>query len=54
MIDVVVERNPSDISISVKDSGIGIEADKLDMVFDMFAQVDPDQKNRSGGGLGSD
>ena len=52
MIDVVVERNPSDISISVKDSGIGIEADKLDMVFDMFAQVDPDQKNRSGGGLG--
>jgi PAS domain S-box-containing protein len=48
-LDVI--RRPGDVIISVRDTGIGIAADQLDMVFGMFSQVDP-RVERSRGGLG--
>ncbi|GGD70407.1 hypothetical protein GCM10010985_26120 [Caballeronia grimmiae] len=41
--------NEEEIVLSVVDSGIGIEPDKLSAIFSMFAQIDPDNH---GGGLG--
>ena len=52
MVDVVVKRKGEEVSIVVKDNGIGIAAEKISSVFDMFTQVDPHQKTESGGGLG--
>jgi signal transduction histidine kinase/ActR/RegA family two-component response regulator len=48
-LDVI--RRPGNVIISVRDTGIGIAADQLDMVFGMFSQVDP-RVERSRGGLG--
>jgi PAS domain S-box-containing protein len=45
------ERQGSDVAVSVKDSGIGIPADKLSSIFEMFTQVDRSLE-RSQGGLG--
>ena len=45
------ERRGSDVFVSVKDTGIGIPAEKLERIFDMFAQVDPTLEG-SHGGLG--
>jgi len=39
------------VSMTVRDNGIGIPAQSLDRIFDMFAQIDG-QSSRSGGGLG--
>jgi signal transduction histidine kinase len=57
-VRILVERigdagAPSRIRIAVQDTGIGIPADKLDMVFDKFTQVDSSARRRYGGtGLG--
>ncbi|MBP6311780.1 MAG: PAS domain S-box protein [Flavobacteriales bacterium] len=51
-ISVVVEHRANDVLIRVKDNGIGIAPEHINNVFDMFAQVDMQQKSRSGGGLG--
>ena len=41
------------VEISVKDNGIGIEASKLDMIFDRFKQVDKSlSRNAEGTGIG--
>jgi signal transduction histidine kinase/CheY-like chemotaxis protein len=45
------ERQGSDVEARIKDSGIGIPADKLEHVFDLFAQVDRSLE-RTHGGLG--
>jgi PAS domain S-box-containing protein len=50
-IDVTCFREGQYAAIKVKDSGIGIPADQLDRVFDMFSQVRSHQ-SRSEGGLG--
>ena len=50
-IRFAAERQGSDVVASVKDSGIGIPADKLCMIFGLFAQVDQSLE-RSHGGLG--
>lgn len=48
---LTVERQGSDVVVSVKDTGIGIPANKLTSIFDMFSQVDRSLE-RSQGGLG--
>jgi two-component system, sensor histidine kinase ChiS len=53
-IDVAVEIPEADIvEIRVKDSGIGIEKDRLPYVFDRFYQADPtNTRNYEGTGIG--
>lgn len=50
-IRVAVERQGSDVVVAVEDNGVGIRADMLNKVFDMFAQVDRSLE-KSQGGLG--
>jgi len=48
---LTAERSGSEVAVTVKDTGTGIPADKLESIFDMFAQVDRPLE-RSQGGLG--
>ena len=48
---LAVERQGSDVLVSVKDDGIGIAAEMLPRIFEMFSQVTP-ALERSQGGLG--
>jgi PAS domain S-box-containing protein len=50
-VEVSVERQGSDVVVQVKDSGLGIPADQLTNIFEMFTQVDRTLE-RSQGGLG--
>jgi CheY-like chemotaxis protein len=50
-IELSAQRHGSSAVISVKDSGIGIPAEMLERIFDMFIQVDGSVE-RSHGGLG--
>jgi len=50
-IRLAAERQGSDVIVSVRDNGIGIAAEHLPRVFDMFSQVAP-ALERSQGGLG--
>jgi signal transduction histidine kinase len=50
-IGLTARREGGDVVVSVKDSGLGIPADKLGSIFDMFTQVDA-SRERAQGGLG--
>jgi PAS domain S-box-containing protein len=50
-ISIVANRQDADVVVSVKDSGIGIQPDKLETIFEMFQQVDKTLE-RTRGGLG--
>ncbi|MEX2308934.1 MAG: PAS domain S-box protein [Pirellulales bacterium] len=50
-IDLNAEQHGGSVVISVKDRGIGIPAEMIDRIFDMFIQVDG-SLDRSHGGLG--
>jgi two-component system CheB/CheR fusion protein len=50
-IELVVEREKSEAVLRVRDSGIGIAAEMLPRIWDLFMQVDP-QSSRSRVGLG--
>jgi CheY-like chemotaxis protein len=50
-IRLTAERQGSDVIVSIKDSGIGIAAEMLPCVFDIFSQANP-ALVRSQGGLG--
>jgi len=53
--EILVYINDKDefVEISVKDNGIGIEADQLDLIFDRFKQVDKSlSRNAEGTGIG--
>ncbi len=50
-IQLKVERQDSDAVVTVKDPGIGIAADQLSRIFEMFTQVDSSLE-KSHGGLG--
>jgi signal transduction histidine kinase/ActR/RegA family two-component response regulator len=53
VIRVAVARDGDAVEVSVTDSGIGIPADKLEEVFEMFAQLEPAvERSKSGLGLG--
>jgi hypothetical protein len=48
---LTARREGSGVVVSVRDDGVGIPADMLDKVFEMFMQVDP-SPGRAHGGLG--
>jgi len=48
---LTAERRDAEVIVTVRDTGIGIPAEALPPIFDMFAQVDRSTE-RSGGGLG--
>jgi two-component system, chemotaxis family, CheB/CheR fusion protein len=50
-IRVAARREDGGVTVSVRDSGIGIPAEMLPRVFEMFAQIDS-ARGRSQGGLG--
>ncbi len=50
-IHMSVERQDADAVVTVKDSGIGIAADQMPRIFDMFTQID-ESLEKSHGGLG--
>jgi signal transduction histidine kinase len=50
---VTVSLMEDSIKVSVKDTGVGIPPDKLDLIFDRFAQVDKTlSRNYEGSGIG--
>jgi PAS domain S-box-containing protein len=52
-IALTVEREGGHVAIRVRDTGIGISAENLPRVFDMFAQVDTSlERSRDGLGIG--
>jgi signal transduction histidine kinase len=51
VVEVVGRAEGGDVVLSVRDTGVGIEADLLPRVFDLFAQG-PQTAERSRGGLG--
>lgn len=53
LINVDIYDNDNTILISVKDNGIGIPEDKLNLIFDRFVQVDSSlQRENEGSGIG--
>jgi CheY-like chemotaxis protein len=52
-IELTAERQGSDVVVSVRDTGIGIPADMLGRIFEMFTQVDRSlEKGYTGLGIG--
>jgi two-component system, chemotaxis family, CheB/CheR fusion protein len=51
-ISLELERDGSFAVIHVKDSGTGIDPQMQARVFDMFTQIDQEQRSQRGGGLG--
>ncbi|HWT71500.1 MAG TPA: ATP-binding protein [Oxalicibacterium sp.] len=50
---LAVEAEDDTVSICVSDTGIGIKAEKLQEIFEMFTQVRPERDNQDGGlGIG--
>jgi signal transduction histidine kinase/CheY-like chemotaxis protein len=50
-IDVAVDQSAEEVRVSVRDNGIGISADALERIFDLFSQL-PGGHERAQGGLG--
>jgi len=50
-IELTASKESGDVVVSIKDTGIGIDAERLESVFEMFSQVET-ALSRSRGGLG--
>jgi len=50
-ISLVAERSNGEVTIRVRDSGVGIEPEMLPRIFDLFTQIE-DRRSRAQGGLG--
>ncbi len=50
-ISLIAERSENDVAVTVRDNGLGIPAESLPKVFEMFTQVDRNRA-RAQGGLG--
>jgi CheY-like chemotaxis protein len=51
-IRLTAERDGGEIVVKVQDSGIGIPADMLSKIFEMFTQVDSAERSQGGLGIG--
>jgi PAS domain S-box-containing protein len=51
-VTLTLERNGSDALIRIRDTGIGIDADTLSRVFELFVQADASPERRDGLGIG--
>lgn len=51
-LEAQMDKDPGFVRFSVEDTGEGIEPEYLDKIFDKYFQVDKNQKDRSGSGLG--
>ncbi|MEG2778662.1 MAG: HAMP domain-containing sensor histidine kinase, partial [Aurantimicrobium sp.] len=52
-IDIAVDSNATAVAISVRDHGVGMDAEQLEQVFSRFWRADPSRKRTLGGtGLG--
>jgi len=52
-IGVTVAHQPNEVVISVSDTGVGLAAEDLPRIFDLFAQVNPSRDHTQGGlGIG--
>ena len=53
VIELIVTRTDNQVSVRIKDNGLGIPADKLDDIFSMFMQVEAHSTHTKGGlGIG--
>jgi len=53
LIELVAEATNGKVRVSVRDNGIGVPADALESIFDMFSQVDRSLEHSTGGlGIG--
>lgn len=50
-IDIILRENNKNITIKIKDNGIGIDEDKLNMIFERFYRID-DSRNTKTNGIG--
>jgi PAS domain S-box-containing protein len=51
-IDLVVRREDRDLQVSIRDTGVGIAADMLPRIFELFTQVSPALERSAGLGIG--
>ncbi|TVP98034.1 MAG: sensor histidine kinase [Balneolaceae bacterium] len=51
-VSIISTQNGKDIVIEIIDTGVGISADDIPLVFDRFYQVDKSRSNNTGAGLG--
>lgn len=50
-IDIILTENNKNITIKIKDNGIGIDEDKINMIFERFYRID-DSRNTKTNGIG--
>jgi len=52
LIRLSAERIETNVTISIKDTGVGILQDSLSTIFDPYTQVEPDAQTKGGLGIG--